>query len=173
MVMVIDESRLCHIVAELAVGQRLRLHAHINARLIQRQRIKGSEHADIGQNGRVVLGVAVAVRRNILNQRDMEARAPGHHSLGVFRHAPVQERGRVIADKLDRIVIAGAEAASAAHAVRLIHAHLFGLPVVHEPAVGTGALAETAAAADLLVDLRLPGAVLRADGYETEWYRKD
>ena len=51
----------------------------------------------VRDDGRVVLPVAVAVRRNLVDDIDMESRAAVHHSLGVLGHLAVQlVVGRVV-----------------------------------------------------------------------------
>ena len=68
MVVVIAEIMLRHIVGKLASGQRLLLHASVNARAVERKRICGCEHTDVGKDGGIVLCMAVAVGRNVNDQ---------------------------------------------------------------------------------------------------------
>ena len=156
----IRKARLAQVVPELAVRQRRALQARIHACLIQRQRIKGGKHADIRQDRRVVLAVAVAVRRDILNQRDVEMRTAIDDRLRVLGHAAVEHRVRVVADKVDRVKVARAKAAAAAQALILIDAHLAGFLVENQAFVGAELLTELAAAAVVFLDDRLAVVVL-------------
>lgn len=139
---------------------RVRGHARIHARLIQRQRIEGREHTDIRQNRRIVFGVAVAVWGHVHNQRNVEIRAAIDDSLGVFSHAGIEQLVGVAVVKADRVKVARAQAAAAADALVVIDVHLALLVVEHQTAVGAFALAATAAATDILVDARLAVGVL-------------
>ena len=152
MVVVVVETGLCHVVAQLAVGQRLLGQAGVHTGLVQRQRVKARKHADIRQDGGVVLGVAVAVGRNVLHQRYMEAGPPVHHRLGVLGHAAVQLLDRGPVGKLDGVKVAGADAAAAAHAGIGVDVHLAGGLVKDQAVVGALPLAAAAAAALVLVD---------------------
>ena len=87
----------------------------------------------------------------------MEAFASVHDRLGVFSHLGVQDGDSLVLGEVDRIEIAGSEAAAATHAMTFVHAHFPGLGVIHQPAVGTFPLAAAASAAFFLVDHRFPG----------------
>ena len=59
--------------------------AEVDAGLIQGNRIKGGQHADIRDDGNVILGMAVTEGRDVADQRDMERRAVLHHRIGILR----------------------------------------------------------------------------------------
>ena len=59
---VIMEMLVRHVIAELAVADGSRLLAKVYAGLIESHRIKRGKHSDIGNDRRVILSMAVAVR---------------------------------------------------------------------------------------------------------------
>ena len=155
MIMMIAKSLFCHGIRQLAVRQRCLLQAGIHTGLIQRQGIKGCKHTDIGQNRSIVFAVAVTVRRHIHYQRDMEIRSAVHDSLRIFCHAAVKIfRCRIIA-AVDRIKIAGTNAASAAQTLLMINVHLMCGLIIYQSIIGTFLHAALTAPAQTLVDLRL------------------
>ena len=72
--------------AELAVLQNRLLVAERRGGNIQGNRIKGSQHPHVGNNGRIVFRMAVAIGGNIADQGNMEGRAPIQNRLGIFRN---------------------------------------------------------------------------------------
>ena len=74
-VVIVVPVRLRKVVAELTVADRRRLQACVNASLVERDRIEGGKHSDVRKNRSVILRVAVAVRRYIGDQADVEGRA--------------------------------------------------------------------------------------------------
>lgn len=148
------------VVRKLAVRHRLGGQAGIRTGLVERHRVKRGEHADIRQDRGVVFTVAVAVGRDVHYQRDVERRPPIDDRLGVFGHAAVELVDGGAVRKGDRIKIACAEAAPAAHAVGGIHGHFVRAGIVGKAAVCTFPFAPAAAAAALRVNLRLPVGVL-------------
>lgn len=62
MVVMMVPIGLCQMIRQLAVGHGRRLLTGIDTGLIEGYRVKGSEHADVRQDRRVVFGMTVAVR---------------------------------------------------------------------------------------------------------------
>ena len=62
---------------------RLAVH-RVGAGHVDGHRIKGGEHAHIRHDGRVVLGVAVAVGRDLVYDVDVEVGTAVHHGLGIL-----------------------------------------------------------------------------------------
>ena len=56
----------------------------IGAGQIQSHRVKGGEHTHIGNDGNIVLSMAVAVGAHIPDQAHMEVGTAVHHSLGIL-----------------------------------------------------------------------------------------
>lgn len=108
--------RFGQVIRQLAVGHRRCFHAGIGTGLVEGDRVEGSEHADVRQDGRIVFSMAVAVRRNVHDQIDVEARAVLADGLGVFRHLAVQFFIGIPFDGFDGIEGTGADAAAAAFA---------------------------------------------------------
>ena len=90
----------------------------------------------------------------------MEVGAAVHNSLCVFSHAAVQFGNGGGRREADRVEIARAQTAAAAHAVRLVDVHLALHDVEDQAVVGAFPLAALAAAALFFVDLRLAVVVL-------------
>jgi hypothetical protein len=154
------EIGLQQVLVELAARKGPRLHAGIHAGLVQGERIKRGEHAQIGQDGRVVFPVAVAVGGDIDDKRDVETRTAIHYRLGVFRHALVQKLvGREIPER-DGVEVTRPEATAAADAIVFVDAHLFRFLVKVERFVGAFLQTGHAGPAFGLVDGRLAAAVL-------------
>ncbi len=145
---------------QLAARHRLGGHTGVHTGLVQGQGVGGGEHADIGQDGHVVLSVAVAVGGHIHNQGDVELGPAVHHRLGVLRHTAVQRRLGVIIGEIDGVEVAGPQAAAAAHTVGLVHMHLPGLFIKDQPVIGALLLTAGTAPALLLVDFGLAAGVL-------------
>ena len=156
----IGKARLLQIIGKLAVRHRVRRQAGIHARLIQRKRVKRRKHADIRQNRRIILSMAIAVRGNVHDERNMEVRTPIHNRLGVFRHTRIEHLVGVVFIKGDGVKVARAQTTPAADAMRMIDVHLAGRFIEHQTIVGALALAAAASAADLLVDARLAVGML-------------
>ena len=146
------EAGICQVVAELASRQGRGGQTGIHAGLIQGQGIKGSKHADIGQNRSVILPVTVTVRRHIHHQGNMEVGPSVHHCLGVLCHLAVQNGVGIAVVKWDGVKVAGAQTAAAPHTVLLIHVHLFCVLIEYQAVVGTFPHTATAAPAQFLRD---------------------
>ena len=147
------------VVRQLAAGQNGHVVAGVGAGLVQRHRVEGGEHAHIGDDGRVVLGVAVAVGGNVHHQIDVEAGPAVHHRLGVFGDAAVQQLAGRVGGAGDGVEVAAAQAAPAAHALVMVDGSLV-RPVKGDGPLGAVLGAGVAPAAQLLVHLGLAGGVL-------------
>jgi len=106
MVVMVDEMRLVEIVRQLAIRQRGCSQAGIGTGLVEGQWVERGKHADVGQDGGVVLAVAVTVGRNINHQGDVELRPARHNGLGIFGHAVIENLDCIAIDELDCIEIA-------------------------------------------------------------------
>ena len=119
-VMMILMIMLMEPVIQQAAGDHRCSVAGIGAGLIQSHRIKGSKHAHIGDDGSVVLAMAIAIGRNLVDDADMEAGASIHHGLGILGHLAVQIVQSAAVGVGNGVIVAGADAAAAAHAVIVI-----------------------------------------------------
>ena len=159
-------------VGELGVGQRLGCHDGIGAGLVDGDRVKAREHADIVNDRRVVFGMAIAVGADIHGKRDMEARAAVDDGLSVLGDLAVEHVGRGVIAGLDAVLVACRNAASAAHAAIVVdggHVHRAGVTVgklalagivKRDGVVRADLFAGTAANAVLGRDVRLAGGML-------------
>ena len=173
MIVVVTEIRLGHVVAELAVGQGIAGQAGVHTGLVQGQGIKGGEHADVGEDGGVVLGVAVTVGADVHNERDVEVGTAVHHCFGILRHAAIQVLHSGPTGEVDGVKVAGTDAPATAHAVLGDNVHLPGGLVKGQTLVGALLHARLAAHALVLVYggltvvvlllLTGPGAAAHAD----------
>ena len=157
--MVAVPAGLGQIVAQLAVGQRGGVQAGICTGLIQCHRVKGGKHADIRQDGGIVLAVAVAVGADVLHQTDVEAGAACADGGGILGHLAVQHLVGAVVLRVDGVKVAGTDAAAAALALCLINDGLVVLVVgdgVRAALLG----AAVAAAAQALLHRRVTGSVL-------------
>ena len=129
----------------------------VRAGHIQGNRIEGSEHAHIRNDGDVVLRMAVAVRGYVDNQADVEAWPSGNHRLAVFRDLAVQDIVALVAGRADRIHRADADTPAAAHAFVMVDGRLS----VRDGGSVMGADLDAAAAAHAqgLIHMGLSGAV--------------
>lgn len=160
MIVVVGETFLMQMVAKHGIADWFGFQTHIGAGLVEGDWVEGSEHADVGQNRGVVFAVAIAVRRHIDDERNVEVVASGNDGFGVFRHLGIQDAIGLVLCKVDGIEIAGTEATATAHAVFQIYLHLLGRFVKHEAVVGTFAQAAFAATAFLGLDDGLPVGML-------------
>ena len=71
-VVVVAEVVGVHILIQAGAGDGLLLHAGVGTGLVQGHRVEGGKHAHIGQDGQVVLGMAVAEGGDIHHQADVE-----------------------------------------------------------------------------------------------------
>ena len=157
--MVAVPAGLGQIAAQLAVGQRGGVQAGICTGLIQCHRVKGGKHADIRQDGGIVLAVAVAVGADVLHQCHMEAGAVVADRSGVLGHLPVQLLVGAFVGGIHGVKAAGTDAAAAALALVVVDDSLVLLVVGN--GVGAALLgAAVAAPAQALLHCRLAGGVL-------------
>ena len=160
MVVMIAEIVLRHVVGKLASGQRLLLHASIHACAVERKRIRRSEHTNVRKNRCIVLRMAIAIGRNVNDQRNVEARSSVHHGFRIFSHAAIQHLVRVIVFEANGIEIASAETSAATNAFFGIDRHFLGFFVENKSAVCALTQTKTATAAFGFFDKGLAAAVL-------------
>lgn len=157
---------------ELSVGHGGHLEHRVDAGLVDRHGIEAREHTDIGHDGRIVLGMAVAVGADVDGERNVELRAVLDDRLGVLGDLAVEDISRGVAIRLDGILIARADTAATAHAALMVDVRHRGrdrLPVLEHAlaragkahrAVGANALAGMAAHATARVHAGLARCVL-------------
>ena len=97
----------------------------IRTGLVECNRVEGGEHTDIGHDWNVVLWVAVAVRRNIDDQADVEVRLVLDDRIGVFGNLAVEDVVCLADAGFDRILRTSADAASTAHALVVVDVGAF------------------------------------------------
>ena len=154
------EAGARHLVGQLAARQGSLPEAGVHAGLVERERVGRGEHAHVGDDRCVVARMTVAGGGDVADQRDVEGRPSVHHGLGVFGHAAVELlHGRVLRE-VDGVEVAGADAAAAAHAVRVVDCHLLPLLIEDQSVVGAFAHAPAASPAAVLADHGLAVAVL-------------
>ena len=95
----------------------------IGAGQVQRHRVKGGEHTHIGDNGQVILGMAVAVGAHVPHQRDVEIGPSVQNRLGVLGNLAVQHGGGLGVGGVDGPHRAGVDAPATAHALRPVDVH--------------------------------------------------
>ena len=98
--------------------------AQIRTRLIQSDRIKRCQHSDIRDDRDIVFRVAVTVRRDITDQRNMEARAILTYRIRILCHLVIEHRHRIIIVRSDRILRADSQATSATDTLVMIDMYL-------------------------------------------------
>ena len=162
MVVVVVEIRAVHVIVQLASWQWSSGKASIHASLVEGKRILGDKHTDVRKDRRIVFRMAIAIRRDVQYQRDMEMRATVDHRLGIFRHLVVEELRSMVVGRVDGIEITCGNASSATQTVVGIDLHLHGFLVELQPVVGTLEHATLASAALRLADLDLSADVLVA-----------
>ena len=92
----------------------------ICAGLIQSDRVKGSEHADVGDNRDIVFRVAVAIRGDVDHQTDVEIGTSVNDCVGVLGDFVVEDGVGLVLTSFHCILRAGADAASAADALVVV-----------------------------------------------------
>src|SRR5699024_6735781 len=120
-------------------------------------RVKGGEHAHIRHDGRVVLGVAVAVGGDLVYDVDVEVGTAVHHSLGILGDLAVEVFKGLVLGGLHGVLGAHADAPAAADALTIVDGvfAVFNLATV----VGADLFARAAAVALLLIPNGLAGGV--------------
>ncbi len=116
MIVMVVPVRVCQVISQLAVGNRCCLQTEICAGLVQSYRIERCKHADIWKYRCVIFTVAVAVRRHIHDQADMEVRTSVAECIGVFRDLTAEDFICQAIDIGDCVKCAAADAAPAAFA---------------------------------------------------------
>ena len=96
MVMMVMKVWFVHFVIELAAWHRGSGQTGIHAGLVECQRILGYEHADVREDRSIVFGMAITVRRDVQNERNVEMGTSVDDCLGIFSHFVVQQLGRMI-----------------------------------------------------------------------------
>ena len=115
----------------------------VDAGLVQCHRVERCKHAHIGDDGNVVATVAVALRRHVHHQTDVEVRLAVQHGLGIFGNLLVHHRLGLVPFGHDGSCGAVGNAVAAAQAVLFVH---HGLAVDHMDTV-VGAVLHAVAAA--------------------------
>lgn len=111
-------------------------------------RVERSGHADVAHERNVVHRVAVAVGRHVAYERYVEAGLPTHHRGGVFGDLALHHGAGLAEVAHDRVAVAHAYAAAAAHALRGVD---IGLAPLSERACFVRALLRATAAAHTLL----------------------
>ena len=75
-VVMVAEAGGGHVLCKLRAGQRRLTETSVGAGLVQGQGVERSEHAQVGKYWHVVARMAVAQRRNVAHQGDMEVGTP-------------------------------------------------------------------------------------------------
>ena len=83
--------------------------------LVECYRVKRGKHTNVRNDWNIVFGMAVAVRRNVDDQADVEVRATVDDGVGVFGNFVVKDVIGFIGAGFDRIFRAGTDAASTAY----------------------------------------------------------
>ena len=143
---------------QLAAGVHRLLQNSLTACQIQCHRIKGGEHAYIGDNGNVILGVAVAVGADIPDQRDVEMGSAVNNGLGIFCNLVVEVQCGIVVIGLDGLHRAYIDAAAAACTLVPVHAHL-AVSIEVGSIVSADIMTSTAGNAFFLVHNRAAGIV--------------
>ena len=126
MIMVIVEAFFVQVVSQHGIPYGFSCKAGVCAGLVKRNRILGGEHPDIREDGSVVLGMAVAIGRDVHDERNVETLASADDGLRVLGHLGIEDGDCLVLGKVNRIEVASAEAAAASYAVRIVHMHLPG-----------------------------------------------
>ena len=171
---------LGHILGQLGTRQDGSGVDQIGASLVNSYHIRAAEHTDIVHDGHIVFAVAVAVRRNVHDETDMELGFAVHDSRSIFGHAFIHQAGASPVNRRDGVggtqsqapaaayaffhvdgalmvgdtggaVSANLDAVAAAHAFFLVHHHL--AVGVHLHLAGPAAAAHT----DILNGAAEPG----------------
>ena len=85
-VVMIVEVRAMHVVVKLASWHWSSGKASIHTSLVEGKRVLGDKHTDVRKDRRIVFRMAIAIRRDIQYQRDVEMRTTIDHRLGIFSH---------------------------------------------------------------------------------------
>ena len=135
---------------------RLAVHG-ICTGYIQSNRVKGSKHAHIRNNGDIVFRMAVAVRGYIHDQADVEIRPVSKNCLGVFCYFAVQDVIGLIKICLNGIHRTDSYAAAAAYTSVMVNGGL--LILERDCAVSTVLFTGMAADTGFFAYMRLSGVM--------------
>ena len=130
----------------------------VGAGLIEGDGIERGEHAQVGDDRGVVVVPAVALRRDVHDEADVEVRLVFQDSLGIFGDLVVQVLGGVPLAQDGALELAKRHALAAADAFRVVD-HRLALAVEVDRLVAAMGDADVAAAAMLTVDFGLRGGV--------------
>ena len=158
MVVMVTGAAGAQVFVQQASGHHGHAVARVRARYVQRHRVKAGEHPHVRNDSRVILTVAVAVRRNLVDDIDMESRAAVHHSLGVLGHLAVQLVVGGIVAVIYGVKIACTDAAAAAHTFAVVDAR-FAVFIKSNGSVRAVFHAHAAAPANAFVHVRLTRAM--------------
>lgn len=100
------------------------LVAEIACRRVNRYGVERRQHADVGEDWRVILTVTIAVRGDVTEETDMEVGAIRQDGGAVFRGLFVQDLRRLFPIRGKCATGAGAHATATSNAFRLVHGHL-------------------------------------------------
>ena len=126
---------------------------------VERDGVESGEHADVGDDRGVVFRMAVAVRRDVADEADVETRLAVHDGGGVFGHLLVEGLGGLCHRGVNGVDGAHAQAAAASGAGFAVERHLFCGGVEVQGVVRALLEAHFAADAEVLVEFRLAVAV--------------
>ena len=141
-----------HMFVQPASRGNWHLVAQVNTGLVQSNRIKGRKHTDIRYDRNIVFRVAVAVRRDITDQRNMECRPPLYNRIGIFCNLLRQDSRRVADAGFNCVFGTDRQTAAAADAFIVVDV---GFPVFNRRAA-MRADADTGTAADAQCRIRFP-----------------
>ena len=71
------------------------LNHQIRASLIQRYGVCRRQHAEVGNDGGIIMVPAISFRRYVHNETDVEVRLVFQYGNGIFRYFVVQTFGRI------------------------------------------------------------------------------
>lgn len=156
------------LLVEEGAGEDRHGEGSVDAGLVDGDRIAAREHADIGDDGHVVLGMTVTVGRDGVQQSDVEVGAVFDDRIGILTDLVVQEVVAVGAGGADGVNRADTDTAATADAAVVIDAGFACMK--RDGAVGTLSGAHAAGNAEVgvgigltvIMHLHLPGAGTRA-----------
>ena len=114
MVVMVVEVWAVHTFIELTSWHWGSGKASIHTSLVECQRVLRYEHTDVREDRGIIFRVAVAVRRDVQYQRDVEMWTSVDNRLGVFGHFIVQKLWSMVVSRVDGIEVAGSNASATA-----------------------------------------------------------
>lgn len=97
------------------------LNHQVCTRLIQRYGVCRCQHAEVGNDGGIIMVPAVALRRYVHNETDMEVRFVFQHGNGIFSNLVVQPFGRILVAHYGGVMLAQSYALSASHTFGIVY----------------------------------------------------